>query len=169
MKQYYIPFFLMLLTLNAKAQLNHQEVLKDSSLQESLKQTKMMFTRAIQGYPVVVPLPQESDSTIFLMPVSDCDTVPKVDRLYLVDNTRGDFSFERDIYMVHKIERTDNTIIAMVTNVCDGKVCKIEIDDFLLHEIRLINRGKWKYPSNIKIPVISFHEVEMYKPHRAEK
>jgi len=170
MKQYFfISLILMLLCIGSKAQSIKIEALNDSSVYISHKQTEMKFAQAIHGTPLVIPLPEESDPTLFLMPVSDNDTIPTVDRLYLVDGTRMKFCFERDIYTVDRIERTEESIIAVVSSTYGGSKHNYEIDGFLFHEICLINSDKWKCPSNIKIPVISLYDVQTYKPHRAEK
>jgi hypothetical protein len=170
MKQYFfISLILMLLGISSEAQSIKKEALNDSSVYISHKQTEIKFTQAIQGTPLVIPLPEESDPTLFLMPVSDNDTIPTVDRLYIVDGTREKFSFERDIYKVDRIERTEETIKAVVSSIYDGNERKYEIDGFLFHEIWLINSDKWEYSSNIKIPVIKLYDLETYKPHRAEK
>lgn len=167
MKQYFfITLIFMLLGINCKAQSIKNEALNDSSVYISHKQRRMKFAQAVQGTPLVIPRPEESDPTLFLMPVSNNDTIPTVDRVYLVDATRDTFSFERDIYKIIRIERSEESIIAVVSSVYDNRKYQFEIDGFLFHEIWLINKNKWKHPSNIKIPDI---KVEEYKPHRAEK
>ncbi len=162
MKRYFFISLIMLFSISLSCKAQSEAYVH--------KQTELKFARAIQGVPLVVPLPEESDPILFLMPVSENDTIPVVDALYLVDNTRREFSFERDIYNVCRIEITGETPKAVVYNVFDGSEHEFEIDSFMLHTIIRINKGKWRqYSSHVTIPIITKEKENPYKPHRAEK
>jgi len=74
----------------------------------SRKHTEAKFIQAIQGIPLIIPLPKESDPTLFLMPVLNSEKVRRVDRLYLVDCMQDGFRFDRDIYEIKWIVRADD-------------------------------------------------------------
>lgn len=125
------------------------------------KQTEIRFTQAVKGTPLIIPLPEQSDPTLFLMPVSNNKDTLRVDRLYLVDCTQKEFIYERDIYMINEIKKVNDVkdsivkFIATVTSDKDASQHEYEIDGYTYHQIRKINNGTWDYKSNIKIPVIT--------------
>lgn len=159
MKKYILILFLVLLGISCETQYNTENP-KDNSLEKSIKQTETRFSQAIHGIPLVIPLPEESDPTLFLMPVSNDKTDLSVDRIYLVDCLQEEFVFERDIYKINYIERINETeessvkYIAVVSSIENGSLYEYEIDAFTYHQIRKINSNTWEYKSNITIPII---------------
>ena len=159
MRKFYLFFLLILLFVSCGTPLNNERPVNEPKA-DSRTQTEIRFAQAIQGIPLVIPLPEESDSTLFLMPASNDNNILKVDKLYLVDSTREKFVFERDIYEIKHIERIDETedssckYIAVVSNVLDKTQHEYEINGYMYHLIWKINNGKWDYPSAIKIPIM---------------
>lgn len=159
MRKSFSFFLFVLLCTSCETQFKNEESIT-IPMADSRKQTEIRFAQAIQGIPLVIPLPEESDPTLFLMPVSNDKDILKIDRLYLVDSTGEEFDFERDIYEIKHIERIDETenssckYIAVVSNIQDKTQHEYEIDGFMYHKIWKINNGKWDYPSAIKIPVV---------------
>ena len=159
MSKYSTFFLFVLLCASCETQFKNEESITIPKA-DSRKQTEIRFIQAIQGIPLVIPLPEESDPTLFLMPASNDNNILKVDKMYLVDSTREKFVFERDIYEIKHIERIDETenssckYIAVVSNIQDKTQHEYEIDGFMYHQIWKINHGEWDYPSAIKIPVI---------------
>lgn len=157
MRKYYI-LFLMFLSISCEKQSISEKSLDNSSV-SSRKQTEDKFIQTIHGTPLIIPLPAESDPTLFLMPVSDSKDVLRVDRLYLVDCLQDKFRFERDIYEILWVVRMNETeesaikYIAVVSSIITGTQHEYEIDGFMMHQIWKINNDKWKYKSNIKIPI----------------
>lgn len=156
-----VLFLLLILvgTSSCDTQLKKEDS-KKTSLAEFHKEKENQIRQAIQGVPFVIPLPEESDPGLFLMPASNSNDSLKVDRLYLIDGTRDDFVFERDIYEIKCIERTnvaeDSTYKnkALVLNVRYKTPHLFEIDGLMYHQIMKINKGEWDYPTAIKIPAV---------------
>ncbi len=152
MKHFFFFLLIMFIGLSCKAQSNNTEY---------YRQTEMKFAKAIQGTPLVIPLIDKSDATIFLMPVADTrDGSSTVDRVYLVDGMREEFVYERDIYRIDRILKINDTenfkYVAVVNSIMDGSQHEYEIDAFMYRDIKEINNGRWnRYPSNVKISVIS--------------
>lgn len=159
MSKYFSFFLFVLLCTSCETQFKKEESITIPKA-DSRKQTEIRFIQAIQGIPLVIPQPEESDPTLFLMPASNDNNILKVDKMYLVDSTREKFVFERDIYEIKHIERIDEKedssckYIAVVSNILDKTQHEYEIDGFMYHQIWKINDGEWDYPSAIKIPII---------------
>lgn len=149
-------FLLMLLCVSCETQLKNEKSVNKS---ESRKELKKRFSEAVQGIPLTIPLIEESDPSLFLMPVSNGDDSLRVDRLYLVD-TRGEkFDFERDVYRIDSVDRMciveDSMFrtIAFVSNIHDYKKRKYVINAFMFYDILQIKDNQWDYPSALKLPV----------------
>ena len=159
MSKYFHFFLFVLFCTSCETQFRNEESINIPKV-DSRKQTEIRFAQAIQGIPLVTPLPEESDPTLFLMPVSNDNDTLKIDRLYLVDSTREEFVFERDIYEMKHIERIGETedssckYIAVVSNILDKTQHEYEIDGYMYHLIWKINNGEWDYPSALKISVV---------------
>ena len=132
----------------------------DENPNTSIKEVERKFSMAVHGIPLIIPLPEESDPILSLMPVSEYKDNPEIDRLYLVDETQDEFCFERDIYEVLWIvtkdseESTKYTVV--VKSLANDSLQEYELDEFLMHELYLLNDDKWlKLKSNIKIPIIN--------------
>ena len=167
-----IIILLSIISFTAKAQ--KEPTNKTLTLAESRKKTEIGLSQAIQGTPLVIPLPEESDPTLFLMPVSNDKSNLVIDRLYLIDGTQEVFIFDRDIYQIKCVKRIyeDKNFylkyIVIATSNKRNTQHEFEIDGYMYHQIWKINNEKWEYPSNIKIPVITIKQ-EHSRLHMAEK
>lgn len=151
MRHYYC-FLLVLLCVSCNEQYNCEEPLNE--YKDSCKQTEAILAKAVHGVPLITPL-YSSSPTLFLIPVSDDKETLEVDRLYLLeyDNTRD---FENNLYKIDEIVRIvddDTRNVAVVTDIMDGTQNKIEIDNFIMHKIRKLNKDRFEYKSNIIIPI----------------
>lgn len=147
-------FLLMLVCMSCETQKNEKSA---KSKAESRKELKKRFSEAVQGIPLTIPLIEESDPSLFLMPVSNGDDSLRVDRLYLVDTTGEKFDFERDIYSIDSVDRMciveDSMFrsIAFVSN--KHKKSKYAINGVMFYEMMQIKDNQWDYPSALKLPV----------------
>jgi len=122
------------------------------------EETVRLFSEAVGGTPVRTPLVFESDKSLSLLLVSNDSLSLRVDRVYLVDATRDDFSFTRDIYLIDSIkvihQEIGSQFKAVVSGLKDKKTNEFEIDAYLYHIIaRKLNQNKYECPSNVSIPV----------------
>lgn len=147
-------FLLMLVCMSCETQKNEKSA---KSKAESRKELKKRFSEAVQGIPLTIPLIEESDPSLFLMPVSNGDDSLRVDRLYLVDTTGEKFDFERDVYRIDSVDRMciveDSMFrtIAFVSN--KHKKSKYAINGVMFYEMMQIKDNQWDYPSALKLPV----------------
>lgn len=139
-----------------------KEEAKKTSLAESRKETELKFAQTVQGTPLIIPFIEESDHSLFLMPVANDKKDPKIDRIYLVDSKQDEFIFERDVYKINYIKKAiDETkavsvhFIAVVSRVKDGTQHEYEIDSYTYLQIKKMCDSKWEYKSNIKIPIVT--------------
>lgn len=151
MRHYYC-FLLVFLCVSCNEQYNCEEPMNE--YKDSCKQTEAILAKAVHGVPLIIPL-YSSSPTLFLIPVSDDKETLEVDRLYLLeyDNTRD---FENNLYKIDEIVRIvddDTRNVAVVTDIMDGTQNKIEIDNFIMHKIRKLNKDRFEYKSNIIIPI----------------
>lgn len=106
MKRNYYLFFLSFVLLGCRNLAYEYEVEEPKTALESSRLLRFRFAQAVHGTPLEVPLLYESDSSVFIMPVSYDKENIKIDRFYLVDYTnRNAFSFEDDIYLINRIEK----------------------------------------------------------------
>lgn len=142
---------LAMIALSVQAQEDSEELRKQRT------ETEAAFTKAVKGIPLAIPLWQESSPSLFLMPVCFTDSVRVIEKLYLVDATTNEFSYENDIYEVleirHYIDKIGYT--ALVKRISDKEVKEYEINSYMYRQIIHMNEGRWQdYNSRIKIPII---------------
>ncbi len=157
MKRNCYLFFLSFVLLGCRNVAYEYEVDEPKTALESSRLLRFRFAQAVQGTPLEVPLLEESDSTVFVMPVSDDKENIKIDRFYLVDYTnRNAFSFEDDIYLINRIEKIkasdDTTIkyVAVVTSIRNNSEHRYDLEWFDFQKM-----WRWKCPYTVKVPVVT--------------
>ena len=85
MRKYFSFFLFVLLCTSCETQFKNEESIT-IPMADSRKQTEIRFAQAIQGIPLVIPLPEESDPTLFLMPVSNDKDILKIACKYMHEN-----------------------------------------------------------------------------------
>lgn len=157
--KYYLFFLIVILCIGCEMQ-QKKDKPAHMSKYEAYSQARERFSQAVQGNPLVVPLIEESDPSLILMPVSNDTSNFKVDRLYLVDTTREKFDYARDIYNIDSFERIcispEDSLFrtrAYVSNVHDKKYHMFSINGYMYKEILKIYNGKWDYPPATIIPI----------------
>ena len=156
MKRYYYYFLLVLLcSCNEQIVFDKEEMRMDENSNTSIKEVERKFSKAIHGIPLIIPLPEESDPTLSLMPVSEYKDNPEIDRLYLVDETQDEFCFERDIYEInYVIVMTEEAkYTAVVSSLADDTQQEFDIDQFMLNDLYMFKTDKW-LKSNLNTPII---------------
>ena len=131
---------------------------KSEELDQSRRNTEIMFVEATKSIPLVIPLIYESDPGVFIMPVA-FDSTMRVDCIYLVDHLNPDFICNRDIYkidsLLYYVDDTERPYRVVVSR--DNIHKTYIIDSFQFYEIRKINRKTYEFTANTTIP-----EVKIY-------
>lgn len=138
-----------------------ERAISDEALAQTIRNTETMLKMSTGGIPLVLPLVEYSDHSLFLIPVSGDSTMLAVERLYLLDFSNPDsiIDYRRDLYKVdtlyYYVYDEDNPYRVGVSR--DAIYKTYIIDSFQFYEIRKINRKKSEFPVKTRIP-----EVKIY-------
>lgn len=135
---------------------------KKNYKQVDVKKLEEDYRKAVNGYPLVLPLIDCSDPVIYIVPVS-VDSIA-IDKVYLVDGTRDKFNYSHDVYHIHAVMRLfwgkEMIYTVMASNRYAIKI--IEISSYEFHEIKQLNSNMWGHnrKSNMrkKIPIVDINE-----------
>lgn len=118
------------------------EEIKDyAALSQSIQKTELMLRKVTGGIPLVLPLVEFSDPSLFLIPVAYDSTTLTVQRLYLLDSNPMDLDYTTDLYLVdtlYYVNDEENPYRVVVTR---GEYRKCyNINGYQFHNIRKINK-----------------------------
>lgn len=120
-----------------------EKAVSDEALAQTIRNTETMLKKSTGGIPLVLPLSEFSDPSLFLIPVADSTTMT-VQRLFLLDYSNPDMALDytTDLYLVdtlfYYVNDEDNPYRVVVTR---GECRKCyNINGFQFHNIRKINK-----------------------------
>lgn len=143
--------FLLLIACITLFACNEVEVNKPS--RKEIEETESALRRATGGSPLVIPFIEESDPSIFVIPVSDSNT-NMVEKVYILDARSGKVNYSNDIYELDSIVRYSGSDCDLIVRNIHGK-SRISLDDpLLISDITLdVNEINYNKCSKI-IPIV---------------
>lgn len=137
----------IVLTVGGKLDITDQSVLCQSRIK-----TERVFQAL--GTPLVVPLLEESDPRLFLVPTATGDSLA-VDALYLADATGKTFDIN-NLYPIKGViySPNDDEPYRLTVSDKDGSIKSYYIDSFMFHELRRIINNDYKWPVNCHLPFV---------------
>ena len=124
--------------------------------QNDLKHSRINTERLFQtlGTPLCVPLIEESDRTLFLVPIATGDSLT-VDALYLADATGKTFDLS-NLYPIKSVIYSPNVDepYRLTVSDKDGTTKTYVIDSFMYHELRKIMDDDYQWPVNCHLSFV---------------
>lgn len=136
------------LTVGGKLDITDQSVLCQSRIK-----TERVFQAL--GTPLVVPLLEESDPGLFLVPTATGDSLA-VDALYLADARGPSFDVINNLYPIKCViySPNDNEPYRLTVSDKDGRTKTYVIDGWMFRELRRIMNDNYQWPVNIHIALV---------------
>ena len=137
-----------MLTVGGKIGITDQNVLKHSRIK-----TERLFQAL--GTPLRVPLIEESDRTLFLVPVAEGDSL-KVDVLYLADARGTSFDVINNLYLIKCViySPNDDEPYRLIVRDKDGSTKTYVIDSFMYHELWKVMDDDYQWPVNCHLSFV---------------
>lgn len=137
----------IVLTVGGKIGITDQNVLKHSRIN-----TERLFQTL--GTPLRVPLLEESDAGLFIVPIATGDSLA-VDALYLADATGTTFDIN-NLYPIISViySPNDDEPYRLIVTDKDGGIKAFYIDSFMFRELRKIMNNDYKWPVNCHLPFV---------------
>lgn len=138
----------LVLNVSDKKNITDQNVLSQSRIK-----TEQLF-QSLGRTPLLVPLIEESDPGVFLVPLAEGDSLT-VDALYLADATGKTFDIN-NLYPIKSViycQNADEPYRLLVTDK-DGSTKTFYIDSFMFRELRKIMDDDYQWPVNCHLSFV---------------
>lgn len=137
----------IVLTVGGKIGISDQNVLSKSRIK-----TERLFQAL--GTPLRVPLIEESDCTLFLVPIATGESLA-VGALYLADATGTTFDIN-NLYPIRSViySPNDDEPYRLIVSDKDGTTKTYVIDVWLFRELKQIMNNDYQWPVNCHLPFV---------------
>ena len=150
-------FFLIIACICCWACSNNEAEVCNQSRKEVIEETEHQLQLATQGIPLSIPIVNESDPSVWVVPVSDSKPL-RIDRVFVLDGRARKVNYKTDIYELDSIVQYSGSRCDLIVRTLQGQATCLLLDDPLIisgiiFDVKEINYSKNKMITH-RIPVV---------------